>query len=89
MKKFTKHLILAMVGAAFMFACASEEKKPADQQQQQNADKSNLTEIDLTALASLIDNNACAALFINVDQIVKKSGLTETCNHILYSIPQR
>ena len=83
MKRFTKHLFLALMCTALFAACASEEKKPADQQEETPANvagdkKGDAAVTNIKVPATLFDNDdACAVAYINVDNLVAKSGITE------------
>ena len=71
MKKISKHLLLFLMSALFMIACASEEKKPAEQQ---NAEASDT----FTAPSSQFDSKeACLAAYVDVSNLIEKSGITE------------
>ena len=90
MRKFTKHLVLALAGATMMFSCASEQKPVQEEKQQQETNqKVDLGNMAVPVSASLLepsavnkggsvfdDNGVCMAAYIDVDKLVKKSGIT-------------
>ncbi len=89
MKKYLTRFLLLVVAATCMWACASEKKEEPKQAEEQKDDNKNaldngeIARANVAAPASAafdlaeMDKEVAFAAYISVDDIVKKSGLTE------------